>query len=130
MPAHIQKLSPAFVAIYREAEEAKQLGLLQIAGPGYRKAFEFLIKDYAIAMKPDNAAEIKEAFSGSVVKNYVPDPRIAPLAERSLWLGNDETHYLRKWVDHDIKDLIRLIDLTMHWMEIDLSSKEYLATLK
>src|SRR5690349_25134784 len=32
----VTKLSPTFVSIFAEAEEAKILGLKQIAGPGYR----------------------------------------------------------------------------------------------
>ena len=26
--------------------------------------------------------------------------------ERANWLGTDETHYLRKWPDKDLKDLV------------------------
>src|SRR5688500_3587450 len=36
-PDEVAKLSPTFVSIFAEAEEATQLGLRQIAGPGYRK---------------------------------------------------------------------------------------------
>src|SRR5574341_359540 len=43
----VLEISPEFVTIYSQANEAKTLGLEQIAGPGYRKAFEFLMKDYA-----------------------------------------------------------------------------------
>ena len=32
-------------------------------------------------------------------------------------LGNDETHYSRKWVDMDINDLKILIRLTVTWMK-------------
>ena len=45
------------------------------------------------------------------------------VAERCLWLGNDETHYLRKWADRDVDDLVGLIKLAMHWIEIDHLSK-------
>lgn len=44
-PEAVAKLSPTFISVFREAEEAAALGLSQIAGPGYRKAFEFLIKE-------------------------------------------------------------------------------------
>ena len=37
--------------------------------------------------------------------------------------GNDETHYLRKWADRDVDDLVGLIKLAMHWIEIDHLSK-------
>ena len=105
------------------------MGLNQIAGPGYRKAFEFLIKDYAKSIAPDRAAEIEAKFAGAVVSDFVGDPRIQAVAKRSLWLGNDETHYLRKWTDHDVSDLVTLIKLTANWIEIDHLSKSYVESM-
>jgi len=121
----VKKISPQFVAIFSEAEEAAQNGLTQIAGPGYRKAFEFLIKDYAKFLKPDKASEIQSKFSGAVVNEFVPDARIQGVAKRVLWLGNDETHYLRKWTEHDIEDLVKLVRLAAHWIDIETLSKSY-----
>jgi len=124
-PESVAKISPTFVAVFAEAEEAAQLGLSQIAGPGYRKAFEFLIKDYSISLAPDKADDIRQKFSGAVVSEYITDSRIQAVARRSLWLGNDETHYLRKWTGHDVDDLVNLIKLTANWIEIDHLSKSY-----
>lgn len=125
LPDAVSKLSPAFVSIFKEAEEASQLGLKQIAGSGYRKAFEFLIKDYAKSLAPDKSKEIESMFSGAVVAEFVSDARIEAVAKRCLWLGNDETHYLRKWTDHDVNDLVTLIKLTANWIEIEHLSKAY-----
>lgn len=124
-PETISALSPGFVSIFKEADEAKHLGLKQVAGPGYRKAFEFLIKDYAKSLAPGKDREIEEKFSGAVVTEFVPDARIQAVAKRCLWLGNDETHYLRKWADHDVDDLVTLIKLTTNWIEIEHLSKAY-----
>jgi hypothetical protein len=124
-PETLAKLSPMFVSIFVEAEEATQLALTQIAGPGYRKAFEFLIKDYAKSLAPGKASEIEGKFSGAVVNEFISDVRIQAVAKRSLWLGNDETHYLRKWTDHDVADLVTLIKLTANWIEIEHLSKSY-----
>ncbi len=118
-----------FISIFREAEEASQLGLKQIAGPGYRKAFEFLIKDYAKSLSPDKTEEIEKKFSGAVVAEFIKDARIQAVAKRCLWLGNDETHYLRKWTEHDIEDLVTLIKLTTNWIEIEHLSKEYVQNM-
>ena len=124
-PDAVTKISPTFVSVFAEAEEAAQLGLSQIAGPGYRKAFEFLIKDYAKSLAPDKASEIEKKFSGAVVTEYIADARIQAVAKRCLWLGNDETHYLRKWTSHDINDLVTLIKLAANWIEIEYLSKSY-----
>ncbi|EKO3833935.1 DUF4145 domain-containing protein [Vibrio harveyi] len=125
IPTSVRELSPSFVSIYREAEDARSHGLYQISGPGYRKAFEFLIKDYAKSLAPDQSEQIESMFSGKVVNEFIGDPRIQMVAKRALWLGNDETHYLRKWVEHDLDDLITLIRLAINWVEIERLSTQY-----
>jgi hypothetical protein len=126
----INDISPKFISIYLEAEEARQKNLFQISGPGFRKAFEFLIKDYAKKISsPDKHNEIENIFSGLVVSKFIDDKRIQEVAKRALWLGNDETHYLRIWQDHDIDDLIILIRLTISWIEIEQISKKYTVTM-
>ena len=124
-PDPVVKVSATFIAIFAEAEEAKALGLHQIAGPGYRKAFEFLIKDYAKTLAPEKAKEIEEKFAGAVVNEFIQDTRIQRVAKRALWVGNDESHYLRKWQDKDVTDLVNLIKLTADWIEIGQLSNEY-----
>ena len=115
-----------FVSVFAEADEAKHLGLRQIAGPEYRKAFEYLIKDYAKKVNKEDPKKLEETFSGTVVDQYISDVRIQAVAKRSLWLGNDETHYLRKWSDQTLDDLVTLIRLTGHWIEIEAQSKSYI----
>jgi hypothetical protein len=48
----IRKISEDFCAIYNEAQKAEQLQLTLVCGPGYRKALEFLIKDYVSKLHP------------------------------------------------------------------------------
>jgi len=129
LPEAVSTISPTFVAVFVEAEEAAQLGLTQVAGPGYRKAFEFLIKDYAKKLAPEKAAEIERKFSGAVVSEFIADARIQAVAKRCLWLGNDETHYLRKWTGHDVGDLVTLIKLTANWIEIEHLSSSYVESM-
>lgn len=127
----IKGISPKFFQIFSEAEKANQLGFEQISGPGYRKALEFLIKDYAISFSSEEECEkIKKSFVGDVVKKFIKDPRIQSIAEVALWLGNDETHYLKIWQDKDISDFKLLIDLTIHWIEIEVLSNDYLKQMK
>lgn len=124
-PETVSQLSPSFISIFNEADEAKHLGLKQVAGPGYRKALEFLLKDYAKSLAPERKQEIEKKFSGTVIAEFIPDPRIQAVGKRCLWLGNDETHYLRKWEDHDIDDLVTLIKLATNWIEIEQLSRTY-----
>jgi hypothetical protein len=121
----IQELSLNFVEIYNQAFAAEQYRLDQICGPGYRKALEFLIKDYACSEHPSDEAEIKKAFLATCIKQYIDDIRIQQTAERATWLGNDETHYVRKWSDKDIQDLKVLIRLTVNWIENVILTNRY-----
>lgn len=115
----INTVSEAFVTIYDQAFAAEQQNLLEICGVGYRKALEFLIKDYSILKHPDKKEDIEKKLLGKVIDNYVTDERIKKVAKRAAWLGNDETHYVRKWETKDLQDLKKLIDLTVHWIEME-----------
>jgi hypothetical protein len=109
-------MSPNFYQIYNEAHKAEHFGLMQICGVGYRKALEFLVKDYLIKLRPNDQAAIESGALGQCINNYVTDPHIKQVAERAAWLGNDETHYKRLWIDKDVTDLKRLLSLVMHWI--------------
>lgn len=122
----ISKISPDFCAIYAQAEEADQCGLVLVAGPAYRKALEFLIKDYIIGDFREKGKEldakrasIENTKLGACIANHIKNDQIREIAKRATWLGNDETHYVRKWEDKDLNDLKKLITLTIHWIEME-----------
>ena len=87
----ITSLSPGFVETYTQASIAESEGLLQICGVGYRKALEFLVKDYLCHIHPEDSERIRSEFLGNSIKG-IDNQRIKVLAERSTWIGNDETH--------------------------------------
>jgi hypothetical protein len=118
-------VSPNFVDIYGQSLEAERLGLNQICGGALRRAVEFLIKDYLVRKRPDNADSIKKTFLGVCIENYVTDVNIKKCAKRATWLGNDETHYQRKYEQHDIQNLKELIRLTMYWMGSEIMTEKY-----
>ncbi|MBY6844861.1 DUF4145 domain-containing protein [Clostridium botulinum] len=122
----INNISPNFIEIYNQAEQAEQGELTEICGVGYRKALEFLIKDYCIKNNSDLEEEIKAKLLGKVINEYIENENIKECARRAVWIGNDETHYVRKWEDKEIKDLRRLIDLTINWILTEEKTKEYL----
>jgi hypothetical protein len=115
----IEKVSPDFCSIYRQADKAEKLQLDLVAGPGYRKALEFLIKDYLLATYPDADVQglIRILQLGPCIENYVKNDKLKQTAKRAAWLGNDETHFVRKWEDKDITDLKDFINLAVHWIE-------------
>lgn len=116
----IEEKFPNFCNIYNQSLEAENYNLDQVAGVGYRKALEFLIKDYCIFRNPDLEEKIKEDFLGPVIDSYVEAPKIKATAKVATWLGNDETHYVRKYEDKDIDDLKKFIQATVSFIEYDL----------
>ncbi|MCC2959978.1 hypothetical protein LK540_05985 [Massilia sp. IC2-278] len=121
----IISLSPNFYEIYSQASEADQRKLDQVAGVGYRKALEFLVKDYCCLKRPDDAEKIRATMLGPCIDRYVTDENIRDCAKLATWLGNDETHYVRKWTDRDINDLKALISLTLSWVETSIKTDQY-----
>ena len=124
-PATIIDISASFVKIYNESFSAEQQGLLEVCGVGYRKALEFLIKDYSILKHPDKQAEIEKKLLGPCINDYVKDEKVKFVAKRAVWLGNDETHYVRKWEGKNLEDLKKLIDLTLHWIEAEVLTESF-----
>ena len=123
----ISELSPNFCEIYNQAYIAEQTNLMQICGTGYRKSLEFLIKDYLISITPEDQHEtIRNKFLNNCIRDNISNINIKTVASRAVWLGNDETHYTRKWEDKDINDLKSIIELTLHWIESEIRTQKLL----
>lgn len=120
----LSKLSPRFSEIYHQAERAENVGLHELCGIGYRKALEFLVKDYAISQHPDKKAEIESSFLGKCIDNYIDNSKIKTLAKASTWIGNDETHYIRKHESYNLQDLKRFLTATVAYIESELTFAE------
>lgn len=119
-------VSPDFIEIYNQSMEAFSRDMHQIAGVGLRKSLEFLIKDFIIQSNPKNEEAVKKKPLSQCIKEYIKDERVKNLSERAVWLGNDETHYIKKWKDKDISDLQTLIRLVVNDIENDIISKNYI----
>lgn len=127
--SEIRDLSPQFPLIYNQAFHAEQLGLDLICGPGYRKALEFLVKDYSKARNPGHEASIEKKQLGTCIREYIEYEHLKALSERAAWLGNDETHYLRRWTEKDVKDLKKIIELVVHWISLHVLSEEVIKSM-
>ena len=144
----IEGISPTFYTIFDQARGAEHNQLSEIAGMGYRKALEFLIKDYlskeptqalqmaqeegddaAVAAATRQLGAIREAPLSRVIEEQVADLRIRETAKRAAWLGNDAVHYSRRWEEHDIEDLRDLIALVTRFIESEESYKEMLCRM-
>ena len=115
-----------FPFVYNQAEKAEHYGCVDIAGAGYRKAAEILIRDFACLIHPNDKARILNTTSAkNVVFNFLKEYTImCQLAEASFELGNDETHYTKFYQDKGLNDLKRFIKATVHEIEAILQLKE------
>ena len=120
----INSISNDFVLIFNQAHKAEQKGWSLVAGPGYRKALEFLIKDYLVFLDPESRAKVEKMQLSNCIADHVKSEQIQKTAARAAWLGNDETHYVRKWEGKDVSDLKTLIALTVRWIEMVEMTKE------
>ncbi len=121
---HIATLSPQFVEIYHQSQKAEFAGLNELCGMGYRKALEFLVKDFAAYSHPDKISEIENAFLGNCISTYIDNEKIKTLATASAWLGNDETHYVRKHQNYNSQDLKRFINTLVAFIEYEINYEE------
>lgn len=124
-PEQITKTSADFVTIYDQAMQAESAKLDQLVGMGLRKALEFLIKDFLVKEHAEEADEIRRMLLGRCIEKYVDDGKLKMAAQRAAWLGNDETHYERRWDTKDVTDLKRLVHLTENWIDSALVLRQY-----
>jgi hypothetical protein len=121
----IKDVSPNFVEIYNQALFAEQTGLTLISGIGFRKALEFLVKDFLVYLNQEEEEAILNMPLGQCI-NKLDNSRIKEIAKRATWIGNDEAHYTRKWFDKDVSDLKKLIEVTVYFISMDISAEQYL----
>lgn len=125
----ISDLSPRFGTIITQARIAEAQDLTELAGMGYRKALEILTKDYLIAQHPHKKDEIeKEWLSKSIER--IDDMDLQELARRAVWLGNDETHYTRRWKNKDLNDLKFLVEHTVGVIANRLKARRHIDEMK
>lgn len=122
--SNIRKLSPDFVNIYNEAAHAESLNLTSIYGMGYRKALEFLVKDFAISNAPDSKEEIEKMSLAACIEKYIEGDHLKTLAKASAWLGNDETHYVKKHTSYGVNELKIFINTFVTFIDADLAYKD------
>lgn len=118
---NIQDLSPDFTSIFTDTAHAESLGLTSICGMGYRKALEFLVKDYSISIAPGDKENISKMPLAQCIDKYIANPKLKTLAKASAWLGNDETHYVRKHTTYGLPELKAFITAFVTYVDAELA---------
>lgn len=122
---NIEEKFSKFVNVYNQALKAEQFGLDEIAGMGYRKSLEILIKDFLLLEKPEKEKNIQEWALGKCINELIENEQLKTVASRATWLGNDQVHYIRLYTENDINDLKTLIEIATRWIEMIFITKEY-----
>ena len=127
LPKEVNLKFPEFHIIYSQAIQAESYGLDQIAGVGYRKALEFLIKQYCIHTFPEKEENIKkETLNNTIMNRLDTFPKLQKLAQAATWIGNDETHFVRKHEDKDITSMKKFIKSAATFISADLDADDAL----
>lgn len=92
-----------------------------ICGMGYRKALEFLVKDYAIFLRPEDSEKIFSLPLAKCIEQHISSPKLNTLAKASVWLGNDETHYIKKHSDYGLPELKAFITAFVTYVDSELA---------
>jgi hypothetical protein len=120
----IKNLSPNFAVIYNQALHAESLLLDRICGMGYRKAVEYLVKDFCIHENPDDSNKIwSESLNASINRlNYAP---MKELADKCRLLGNDEVHTIIRY-EEGLPEMKIFILSLVRYVEMVLNSEKLL----
>lgn len=132
-PDTIRNLKSKFIETYNQALKAEYSSLDEIAGMGFRKAIEYLVKDYLIQRDSSLEGKIEDKLLASVIGENFNSPQetdLKDLLQRATWLGNDMTHYLKYHENFDINDLKELIQLVMDEIHSIEQKRHYIANIQ
>lgn len=128
----LAKISPSFAKVYDEAVAAQAAGLEELSGAGYRRALEFLVKDYLISKEPAKEEHFRKTPLAVCIRDHIDLPEIQDLAKEAVVIGNDFVHYTQ-YSKREVKELRGLINLVWRWIELQEEirmERDRLAALK
>lgn len=120
--SRIADISPRYAALSEDSDVALSHGLTDLAGMGYRKALECLLKDSLIYKYPDSDKNdiIRLSLFDTIARFKDINPDLVKVANQARVIGNEYTHYDTKYESYDITDLKNLIQISSHWLLIAL----------
>ncbi len=131
LPPRCAQVSPTAHLIAQQTLVAESLGLSELLGMGYRKALEFLIKDYLIDRQPDAADQIASRPLAQCLESAGSmGHQIREMGKRTAWVANDLTHYVRKRPGLDHTVVKTLLSITAKWIDFELETQELNDTIE
>lgn len=120
IPDNIKEISKDFEEIYTQSETAYQLNLNQIAGMGYRKSIEFLVKDFLIFLNTDDADRIINLTINKAIAE-IDNQKLQNLARMTNYLANDQVHIKTLHPTKDIDDLRDFLKNLVYLISFEIS---------
>jgi hypothetical protein len=111
--SQIASISPSFAAIYAQAQAAEDQGLDELAGIGFRRSLEILLKDYcvSIAKTPEDAYKVGKMPHHEFLRKYSKGDRPSKTILLLEWIGEDGFDYERRWVGENVLKLKQAISV-------------------
>lgn len=114
----LEKISSRFIDMYNQALQSEFHKNLELAAIGYRSALEILVKDYAIKELGQNPEEVSSKKLCPAIGTYLNQEDLVKTADVIRILGNDYTHYKRKYPQHDFELLKGYMEIFLKQIEI------------
>ena len=109
--------------MYHEASKAEFDGNLDLAGCGYRNAMEILIKDYAINCLGEEKNKVVKKHLDEAIEEFLPNYKYKNVADVVRILGNDTTHYEKKYEEIDFSVLKQYLDIFIEVIDVEIKMK-------
>lgn len=120
----ISKISPRAVTLFHEAEVAKNNNLIDLAGMGFRKSLECVVKDSLVFFETKTPEEVAKLDLHDAIEQYKENPRIIKAAHTARIIGNEYAHYQAKYEGYDIDLLIKLLHLAFNGLVDEFETRE------
>jgi hypothetical protein len=107
----IERVSPRFIEMYNQALRAEDNNDYNLAAVDMRSALEILIKDFAIVCLNEDRDTVINLKLFDAISKYFYNKDVLKVADVIRILGNDHTHYERKYPECDYELLKSYMDI-------------------
>lgn len=120
----LSSISERFIDMYNQALQSEFVGNIELAAIGFRTALEILIKDFAInELGKDPDAVSKKKLCDAIGEYLLGQQELVATADVVRILGNDYTHYKRKFPEHDFELLKGYMNIFLKQIEVQYMIK-------
>ena len=114
----LASISERFIDMYNQALQAEFNGNIELAAIGYRSALEILIKDFAISELKQDPEKVVRKKLNDAIGEYLNQSELVATADVVRILGNDYTHYRRKYPEQDFELLKKYMEIFIKQIEV------------